>query len=97
MPGNGLDETWHARIIADGLPQLLDSAVQTVVEINKGVLRPQESPELFPGYEFSGAIQQDGQDLQRLILNADAHSRLAQLTSAEVNLKIAEAIDAGAR
>ena len=39
-----LDETRIFRIVAQGLPQFLDAAVQTVVEIDKYI----SGPELLP-------------------------------------------------
>jgi hypothetical protein len=62
-----------------------------VVEVNEGVGRPQAMAKIIPGDHFSRLLQQQGEDLQRLLLQLHLQSIPAQLSGAKVNLKRPEA------
>jgi hypothetical protein len=62
-----------------------------VVELHKGVLGPQLFPEFFASDNFTGALGEQGEDLEGLLLKLDARAAFAQLAGGEVQLEDAEA------
>src|ERR1035438_5012277 len=73
----GFNETRVLGIIPQGFAQLLDTAVEAVIEVNEGVCGPKLSPQLLPGDRLSGALQKNSQDLKGLFLQLDADATLA--------------------
>ena len=75
--GQGFDEARAVGGIAKSFAELVNRGIQTVVEINKGVGGPDLSAKLFAGDDFAGPLQQKAEDMERLILELDAHALFA--------------------
>jgi len=56
--GHGFDKAWLLGGITQGVAQPGDGAVQSVVEVNKCVCRPQVLAQLIPRDHFPGPLQQ---------------------------------------
>src|SRR5581483_6386413 len=89
--GEGLDKTRTRRGVAQGLPQFVDDGVEAVVEVNKSIGRPQPLADFFAGDQISRALQQHEQNLEGLLLQAQAHSGPAQLAGIGVSFVRSEA------
>ena len=74
-------------MILQRLPQLLDRRVDALLEVDKGIGGPQFLPEFFPRYKFPRPVEQDGKDLERLFLELDLATVLAQLTGGQVDFE----------
>src|SRR3954454_17790439 len=85
-----LHEGWFLGIVAQSGAQLIDGLVQTALEINEGVFRPELPAEFVPGYHFAGALQQKDQRLERLFLKIDSRALTAQLAGAGIDFERAE-------
>jgi hypothetical protein len=64
-----------------------------VVKVHKGALGPESLLQLLPGDHFAGALEQHGQDLQRLAAQPELYPVLAQLLGPKVKFKGPEALD----
>jgi hypothetical protein len=62
-----------------------------VIEIDKGVGRPDFFPQLVAGDDLAGILQQRREDLKGLFLEPDASAVFAQLSGSQVNFKNAKA------
>jgi hypothetical protein len=60
-----------------------------VFDIDKRV-RPKTLLQFFPRHHLAGLLQQNDQNLKRLAAKLQPHSRLTQLTGAQINLEIPE-------
>lgn len=65
--------------------------VQTAIEINEGVLRPECLANLLTSHQFSRTLQEKGQQLERLLLQFDFDSELTKLGGAQVYFEDTEA------
>ncbi len=74
-------------VIAQGLAQLLDGEVQGVLEIHEGIFTPQLLLQFLTRDQFAGTLEQKGEDLEGLRLQADAAARFAQLACAQVEFE----------
>jgi hypothetical protein len=86
----GLDESWILGGVAQGVTQAADGGIQTVIEINVRICRPEAPAEFFPGYYFTGMFQQNREDLKGLLLKADADTVATQLASLHIHFKNTE-------
>ena len=77
-------------VVAERGAQALDRRVQPVLEVDERAVRPQPLPELVAGQHLAGPLEQHGQQLERLVLQAEAHAVLAQLARAEIELESSE-------
>jgi len=68
-PGDCFNEPRILRRVPQGVPDLADSLVQAVIEVDDG-LRPEPVVQLRPGDQLAGTFQQQGQDAERLFLAA---------------------------
>ena len=68
-------------------PEPPNGVVQTLLEIDKSVCRPDLLLQLLPGDNLAGVVQQHLQDLHWLFLKFDLESVLAEFTGAKVGLK----------
>src|SRR5439155_10567918 len=85
------DEPRAVGAVAQRPAQTLDRRVQAVFEVDKGSLRPQLLTELVAGQHVAGTFEQHGQHLERLVLQAEPHAVLSELTRADVELESSEA------
>ena len=60
--------------------QLSNRAIDGVVVIDIGSWRPKLVLDLLPGHQLAGVLQQQNEDLQRLLLQLDARSMLTQFS-----------------
>ena len=58
--------------------------MEAVVEINKGIFRPQAFAKLFAGNHLAGLFEQDRENLERLLLQPDLPAVLVKLASAQI-------------
>jgi hypothetical protein len=86
----GFDEPWILGGVAQRIAQPADGGIQTVVEINVRVCRPQAPAEFFPRYYFTRMLQQNREDLKWLLLKADAGSVATQLARFHIHFKNTE-------
>jgi hypothetical protein len=84
--GNGLNEAWILRRVAQRFTNLVDGFVQTVIEVDDR-LAPKFLLQLLPGYQLSGLFQQHRQDLKRLLLQSDAQATLRQFAGSKIDLE----------
>jgi hypothetical protein len=61
-----------------------------VLEVDIGAVRPQPLSQLLARDHVSGTLEHQAQDLERLVLQADAGLAVAQLAQADVELEHAE-------
>src|SRR5215469_16084376 len=85
-PRQGLDEARIFRRIAQRLANLVDSAVQVVVNINESV-GPQSLLQVFSSYHLARAVQQNAEHLKRLPWQLELDAGLAQFLRLKVNFK----------
>jgi hypothetical protein len=64
-----------------------------VIEVNEGILRPELAAQFFSGNDFSRALKQSGQHLERLFLEPYFLPSVAQFPGLEIYLKRTEAGD----
>jgi hypothetical protein len=81
--------------VTQGVPKPLNGTVQTDLVVHKSVARPQSSLELIPHDHLAGMLQEQGEDLERLVVEFDFHAVLAKLAGAEVQVKTSELGPAG--
>src|ERR1017187_5028346 len=79
--------------ISQRLAHLIDRCVEAVVEVDKSVGGPELLLQLFARDHFTRPLQQQGQHLERLPLQAQHHAALAQFACAEIELKLPKARD----
>jgi hypothetical protein len=89
--GQGLDIARAFRLVAQRLPQLLDGGADAVVELDDRAIRPDAIADFLPRHHFSGMLEQHEENLERLFLQTNAPSALAQFARADVQLKPAKA------
>jgi hypothetical protein len=88
---NRFDEPRTFGRIAECVAELPDGAVQAEFEIDARIAGPELALQLFTRDEASGALQQNPQDLQRLVGESDSSSGLAKLTGIGIKFEDAEA------
>jgi hypothetical protein len=86
-------KTRHVRRITEGLTETVDGLVQTVIEVNEGVARPQLLQQLVARHDLAGPLDQSRQDLERLLAQPHADALLAQFARSAVDLEHAETHD----
>ena len=79
--------------VSQCLADFVDRGVQAVVEIDECIRRPKLLLQLFSRDYFARALQQQGEYLKGLTLQAQLHSILAEFTGAEVKFENAKASD----
>ena len=89
----GLDVAGGLGRVAQGLPQLPHGRVEAVVEVNERIRGPELVPQLFSAHHLARALQEQGQQSKRLILEPDLDSLPAQLAGPKIDLKGPEAED----
>lgn len=85
--GHGFDESGIVGFFAEGTSQFSDGGVQSVVELDEGVGGPKSLTNLFSGNQFAGALEQHGEDLERLFLQPDSQSVFGQDELFKINFK----------
>jgi hypothetical protein len=76
---------------AESVAKPIDGVIQTVVEINERVVRPELLAEFIACDHVAGMFQQHGQNLKRLVLQPDSPAVLEEFSCAEIDFKRPEA------
>ena len=66
---------------------MIDCLVQTAIEIDKRVGRPELFLEFFARYDFAWVCQQEQEDLERLVPKFDPQALLAQFAREQVDFE----------
>src|ERR1700739_2059245 len=90
-PGQGFDKPRIFSIIAERFAQLLHSGINAVFKIDKGIVGPEFSLNLFPGYHFPGTFKESGKNLERPLLEPDLVAIAPQFSAAKVNFELSDA------
>jgi hypothetical protein len=90
LPGEGL---YIARVIG-GVPQSVPQSsyrgIDTLIELDNRLVRPEALPNLLPRNYVSGGFEKHSQDLERLLLESNPASLFPQFAPPQVQLKWAE-------
>ena len=89
--GQGLNETRSLCLVAQSFAQPFDGVIHSAVEIHESVGRPDPLPQLFASNHLAGPFQKNLKKLERLVLQLDLHSLLAQFSRAKINFEHTEA------
>ena len=73
------------------ISKLANRRVQAIVNVDERAIRPQRVSQFITADQFSGTIQEQGEDLKGLDLKSDLFSVLEDLTSPQVDREIPEA------
>jgi hypothetical protein len=91
VPMNCLDVPGVSRRVSQCRAKFGHGLVQAAIKINEGVLRPERLANLLTSHQFSRTLQEEGQQLERLLLQFDFDSELTKLGGAQVYFKDTEA------
>ena len=73
------------------------AALRAVVEVDESVGLPEAGAQVVAGNDLAGGLEEEGQDLEGLLLEFDAQAVAAKLSGAQVELEYAEAAGSGIR
>src|SRR5208283_324826 len=90
-PRDRLDIYRPVAVVVQRGPNLLDALVQTVVEVNVGLLAPNLLLNIFPGNKLARTARQEGEDLKGLGRQLKRKTVFAQLFAVEIQLEHPEA------
>jgi hypothetical protein len=88
--GDGLDEAGIVGRVTKGGAEFADRDINGVVEVAEALVGPDAGAQLFATDQRAGALQQELQDLEGLILELDATSGFTDLSGVEIGLKGSE-------
>ena len=77
-------------MVLENKTQSIDGFVQAAIEVGESLVRPQAILQLFPGYDFAGMGQQEGENLKELVLQLDPGAVPEQLARPAINIKDTE-------
>src|SRR4029077_12568862 len=83
----GFNEPRTLSQVAQRLAQFVDRRVQTVVEVDKRVGRPDAGTKLVPGYYFARVMEQDVENAKRLFLQLHPQTLLMKFPGTQVKLE----------
>jgi hypothetical protein len=86
-----LDVTRRACRIAESIAEFLDRFVQSVIEINKNIGRPEAFPEFLTRDDLPWAFEEQRQGLNWLLRQPNLHSVLRELPGPEIQFEKAKA------
>ena len=86
-PWQGLDVARAIGGVAENLAKAGDGGVNAMLEIDENVARPELLTDFLARDELGRALEQHEEDLEGLLLHADAGTTLAEFTGADVRLK----------
>src|ERR1700730_17739841 len=76
--------------VAERVPEPADRSIETVVEIDKRVCRPQTGPELVASDDLARSFQQESENLEGLFLKPYPGSITAQFASPQIDFEDSE-------
>ena len=88
-----LDEARLERVVAERHAQPPDGGVDAVLEVDGRAVGPQPALDVLPCDHAAGVLHEQGQDLERLLLQADRLAVATDLVPAHVDLDPADAND----
>ena len=91
MAGDSFDEAWIVWTVTQGFAQALDRVIQSLIEINERVSRPDSPSELLPRDDLARMFQQHLQKMEGLLLELYLDALLAQLPGTQIHFEHAEA------
>ena len=86
-PRQGLDIDRLFRRFTQCVAQSFDSRIDAVIELDDGVVRPEPLPDVLAQHHLARVIEQHEQDLEGLVLKANADSVFAQFGRSNVQLE----------
>ena len=89
--GKGFDVAWARGGVSEGLADFVDGGVEAVVEIDESVGGPEFLLELFARDDFASAFEKQGENLERLALQAELDAAFAQFAGAEIEFEDSKA------
>jgi len=87
--------TRFLRRILQHIAESLNGSIDTFVEFDDGVIRPELLANFFAEHYFTGMLQQHHQYLYGLLAQPDANAVLSQFAGADFELEGAKAVAAG--
>ena len=72
--GDGLDEAWAFRVVAEGLADLANCGIDSVLRVDEDFGSPEVLGDFIPGDELAVARSQQDEQLHRLALQLQASS-----------------------
>src|SRR5580698_5063961 len=94
-PGQSLDVAGLVGRIGQDIPQFLDGSVQSSIEIDKGVFRPERLAKLLARNQFAWLLQQECKHLIGLPLKLQSDAVLVHLARTQIHIKSAKACPVG--
>ena len=91
-PREGLDKAGVAGTVSQGFADAVESGVDAVIRINKGIVRPQATRNFLAGDQVPWALEEHEQDLKWLRIQLDAKSPAAQFARGGVRFERTKAI-----
>src|SRR5579863_751700 len=88
--GNSLQKTWVVSRVVQSRAQFPHCRIQRVVKLHKRVARPQFLADFLPGYELIRTLQQQRQNLERLLLQTNPNPGLGKLALMEIRFEGSE-------
>ena len=88
-----LHESGIVGVVAERSAQPLDRRIQTVLEIDKRAGRPQTLAQLLARDDFTGALEHERENFERLILKPDPDAAFAKLARAKIDFERSESLD----
>ena len=92
-PRHRLDEARLERVVAERHAQPPDGGVDAVLEVDRRAVGPQPALDVLARDHAAGVLHEQGQDLERLLLQADRLAAATDLVPAHVDLDAADAND----
>jgi len=89
-PGDGFDISRLISRVSKDIPQPLYCCVDTMIEFDDRVVRPQAFSDVLPGYDFSRRFKEHLKDLERLLLKPDPAPLFAQFAPSKIELERAK-------
>jgi hypothetical protein len=89
--GNGFDVAGGVCRVAESVAKLLDGLVQSVIEVDENVGRPEALTELFTSDDVSGRFEQDRQEAKGLLRQPDDPTISGELRGRRIELEQAKA------
>ena len=90
--GQRLHEPRTVGGIVQGIPQPLDRAVEADVEVHERVAGPEGLADLLARHDLARPLEEEGEDLEGLLLQPDLRPVLVELTRGRVELEASESV-----
>jgi hypothetical protein len=86
-----LDVTRGVGVVVERLAQFFDGGVETVLEIDESVLRPEAVAKFFASDDYAGTLDQNGQDFDGLAVQVELVPEFEEFTGLGIELESSEA------